>query len=120
MTMNEANDIQPTRSVGNEPSEAPVRRLGMPRGITGIAVLALAAGMMGTGGACIGLPRALRLPEPEPEPTKHDEERLRLAVERRKRRAEKKAENQHRTNAGKRHTAAISDTPTEISRKETK
>ena len=111
--MNEANDIQPTRSVGNEPSEAPVRvrRLGMPRGMAaGIAVLAAGAGMMGMGGAGIGLPRALRLPEPEPEPTKHDEERLRLSVERRKRRAEKKAENQRRTEAGKRHTEPSSPT----------
>lgn len=118
--MSEANDIQPTRSVGNEPSEAPVRvrRLGMPRGMTGIAVLALAAGMMGMGGAGIGLPRALRLAEPEPEPTKHDEERLRLAVERRKRRAEKKAENIRRTNAGKRHTSD-STTTRSITNRET-
>jgi len=84
-----------------------LRRMGMPRGWSSFAVVAAAFGMMGMGGAGIDAPRVVHPPEPEPEPTKHDEERLRLAAERRKRRAEKKAENQRWTNAGKRHTKKI-------------
>jgi len=76
-----------------------------PRGGMSIALLAAMGAMMGMGGAGISAPPVVHPPEPEPEPSKHDEERLRLAVERRKRRAEKKAENERRTKAGKRPSA---------------
>jgi hypothetical protein len=85
------------------------QRLGRPRRNPSSAGVLTMMAALAMGGACAGA----RMPWTDrvtpAEPTKHDEERLRLAVERRKRRAEKKAENIRRTEAGKRPTKKLSE-----------
>lgn len=89
------DDKEPVRSTGMVLARRKPSSAGL---LTMMAALAW-------GGAGIGLSRAGGWVGTPPPPSKHDEERLRLAVERRKRRAEKKAENMRRTEAGKRQNA---------------